>query len=312
MLDDLIPVMRALESGDKAQARRLLRPMLENPTADLWYLASQACEKQAQEIVCLERALALDPMHGQARNRLLALRQNQQQTPPPASPPTAPARPESKPRRFTQKPLPGEPPVPVSTAAPVPMKPALTEVDLPPLKKVGSQRNRSGWRWVGCFSMILLSLASSYFVLWILGSGLPGQFRALVTGSQPPIISDRDDAVYVIAPSQSQQLRRNETSSDVLEPGYAHQLVFEAQRGEDIAVALQFFSPAAQGVRRNVAIFDPNGEDARDRCMRDTLFGGDNGVAFICTIDLSGTWSLRVYGRESESTGAYFASVRLF
>ncbi len=292
MMDNHFSIHRALDNGEKAQARRLLRPLLERrPTAELWYLAARASEKPQHEITCLERALALDPFHVHARQRLLTLRDSQ---PPPAPPP----------KRLTEKPLPDAP----RRAA----QPAKPPADLPPLKKVGSQRKDGSWRTIGCLSLLLLSLVSGYFVLLALGSGIPGQFRALLSGAQPPVISTSPDAVYIVPPSQSKNIKRSETLSDILEPGYTHELTFMAERGEELAVALQFFSPTAQGVSHNVALFDANGSEARERCLRDSILGGNTGVAFTCTIHVGGQWSLRVYGREGESTGAYFASVERF
>ena len=298
MLDNQFAIIRALDNGEKAQARRLLRPLLERePTAELWYLAARASEKPQHEIACLERALALDPFHAQSRQRLLVLRDSQ-------------PLPTPAPERLTERPLPDAPrrtaqPMKPPAAAPAP-------ADLPPLKKVGSHRKGGSRRTLGCLSLLLLSLVSSYFVLLVLGSGIPGQLRALLTGAQPPVVSTSPDAVYIIPPSQSKNIKRSETLSDILEPGYTHELRFMAERGEELVVALQFFSPTAQGVGRNVAVFDANGGEARERCLRDSILAGNTGVAFTCTIHTSGEWSLRVYGREGESTGAYFASVERF
>ncbi|MBZ0298003.1 MAG: hypothetical protein K8L99_35950 [Anaerolineae bacterium] len=324
MLDTMMPVMAALSAGDRAHARRLLRPMLEQePSADLWVLAAQASETPGQKQVCLERALALDPNHAEAKQQLRRLRGEDKPAPAPAaSPPT-----RSKPRRFTEAAEPSDqtapalsaaPPLPVQkvkrivqSPVPVEAQPLLpvTEAELPPLKKVRRRKKRGVWWGVGCVSMVLLSLTSSYIVLLVLGSSLPGNLRSFLLGGPTPTFSDAPDAVYHVSPSQSNEVERSKTRSDVLEPGYAHEVLFEAARGDEMAVAIQFFSPAAQGVGRNVAIFDPNGYDAGVRCQRNQIFGGDSGAAFICQIDTSGFWTLRVYGREGESAGAYFVSV---
>ena len=314
MLDNLIPVMRALENGDKAQARRLLRPLLENPTAELWYLAAQASEKTAHEIACLERALALDPLHGRVNNRLQALRKAQQ-TATPTEAMTVPA-PESRPRRFTSKALPaveGEPARSASSVHPRPSiktsKP-LTHADLPPLKKARNPRRKGSGLWpIGCLGGILLSLFSSYFVLMVLGSGIPGQMRSLVGADEAPEFSNREDAVYVVAPSKSQTVLHEEVVTDILEPGYAHEVTFAVRRGEQFAIAIQFFSPYAQRVSRNVAIVDALGQDVGRSCRSDQILEGDTGMAFVCQAGATGYWNLRVYGREGESTGAYFVTV---
>ena len=42
--DTLQPIRDALKTGDKKTAQALLRPLLKNqPTAEAWYLAAQAC-----------------------------------------------------------------------------------------------------------------------------------------------------------------------------------------------------------------------------------------------------------------------------
>lgn len=323
MLDDIMPVMAALAADNKPLAQRLLQPMLQqNPTADLWVLAARASTTRAQAESCLGEALALNPNHGEAKQLLRRLRGEVDAVPVnPANPP-----PKSRPRRFTQ-PATVRTAAPASTesappaspikriqqpAAPTPsptVAPTLTEADLPPLKQVRRGRKRGAWWGVGCISMIVLSLTASYVMLLLLGSSLPGQLRAFLSGGAPPVFSDAPDAVYRVPPSHSSGVERNETRSDVLEPGYAHAVVFEAARGDEIAIAIQFFSPTAQRVGRNVAILDPNGHDAGMRCQRNQLFGGDSGAAYICMIDVSGTWMMRVYGREGESSGAYFVSV---
>lgn len=281
MLNELMPVMAALAAGDKRQARHLLRPLLDRkPSAELWYLAAQASEKPEHELMCLQRALALEPTHPEARRRMRAL-QTGEVLPPVVVPP-----PESSPQAHVEI------------------------ADLPPLKPVRRARKR-GWGWLlGCFSLLLLSLTSSYIVLLLLGSGLPGQIRAWLGARQEAVFSDQADAVYDVPPSKRQPVAQDETVSDVLEPGYTHEMLITGlRRGEEVAIALQFFSPNAARVSRNVAIFDPDGYDAGSRCQRTQIIGGDSGVAYICLIDQPGDWSLRVYGREGESTGVYVVTV---
>jgi hypothetical protein len=314
MLDTLLPIIKAIELGDKKLARRLLRPLLEkNPTADMWYLAAQVCEIPEHEMVLLQRALALDPTHGKARSRLFALRQH---NPPFITTPTL--SPEIK------KPLPDRPFIPPQTAPDKPTDQSttreLSREELRALKSVKREKKQRGiWTHVGCGATILMSLTASYFVLTVLGSSLPGQIRALLTGEQGAVteiegtpIYDRADAVYLVQPSQSKAVDRTDAVADALEPGYAHEYVFDATSGEELAVYVQFISMTAQRVSRNVAIFDPMGQAASELCRSDTILQGDTGIVFICNVSQTGKWRVRIFGREGESTGAYTVAVQRF
>jgi hypothetical protein len=79
-----------------------------------------------------------------------------------------------------------------------------------------------------------------------------------------------------------------------------------------MAVMVQFLSPTANSVSRNVAILDPAGENAEGECLRDSILQGDNGVVLDCRIQRTGVWRVRIFGRDGESTGAYVVSVERF
>jgi hypothetical protein len=122
----------------------------------------------------------------------------------------------------------------------------------------------------------------------------------------------RPDAVIVVEPSKSQALQHQQPISDILEPGFAHEYVFDGFQGQELAIGVQFFSPTASRVNRNVVILDPD-EVGTDRvCDRDRILEGDNGVAFICQINKTGQWKLRLFGREGESSGAYVVALEVF
>jgi hypothetical protein len=319
MLDTLLPIIKAIETGDKKLARRLLRPLLEkDPTADMWYLAAQACETPEHEIALLQRALALDPNHGKARSRLFALRQ---QTPASNSQTAAFS---AKSTVETKKPLPD---IPKTIPSIITDKPAdkhatkeLSRDELRALKPVKREKQKRGiWTYVGCGATILMSLTASYFVLTVLGSSLPGQIRALLTGEQGAVteiegtpIYERADAVYRVQPSQSKPVGRADAVADALEPGYAHEYVFDARSGEELAIYVQFISMTAHRVSRNVAIFNPIGQDASGVCQSDSILQDDSGIIFICNINQTGKWKVRIFGREGESTGAYTVAVERF
>jgi hypothetical protein len=95
--------------------------------------------------------------------------------------------------------------------------------------------------------------------------------------------------------------------ANVLEPGIVHEHTFTAVSGEEVVVGVQFFSPSANRVNRNIAILDP--DDRETSCDRNRILQGDNGSMIICDIHKPGTWKMRVLGIEGQSTGAYFVSV---
>jgi hypothetical protein len=165
---------------------------------------------------------------------------------------------------------------------------------------------------------MLMSITASYFVLTVLGSGIPGIVRGIFTGSGPVTeidgtpLSERPDAVYVVEPSQQKALDRSDAVADALEPGYAHAYTFDARINEEVAIYVQFISMTAHGVSRNVAIFNPAGEDASGQCSSDSILQDDSGIVFICNINQGGLWQVRIFGREGESTGAYTVQVTTF
>jgi hypothetical protein len=301
MSDSLQPVREAIKAGDKRRARELLRPLLaDDPTADMWFLAAQASPTREQAILSLKRALALDPAHeraGRALSRLAA----------------------SAPADDTPPPL----------AAPADNAPlAASEAALPPLKKARSQRKQSPWTLVGLAGSLLLSLSLTYAVLTALGSPIAAQVRAILGGEAPqasdgtPVFGQPPRAVppgaggddasgsapvgsFVVRPSKSVELKRQQPVSDVLDAGFAHEYTFEAARGEEIAVGVQFLSPTAQKVGANVAVIGPDGYNAESRCQRDQILTDGSSVAFICTVHQGGIWKLQLFGRDGESTGVY-------
>jgi hypothetical protein len=284
---ELKPVHDALDAGDKQTARKLIRPLLaEQPNADVWLLAARACERDEQAIKALRKALEIEPLHTQA-NRMLHRLEG------------------AEPVQATSLPLmtPSTPP---------------KEDVLPPLKKVRYQRKRSVWTYIGCGGSILLSLTAVLIVANFTGSPLLGNMLGLLSGSQPvheiegTPVEQREDAPLVVAPQQSKDLRAEGTMSDTLDAGYAHEYTFSATAGEEMGIMVQFLSPTANSVSRNVAILSPSGENAEQECMRDSILQGDNGVVLDCRIQRTGVWRVRIFGRDGESTGAYVVSVERF
>lgn len=301
MSADLEPIREALKNGDKAAARKLLPPLLKSqPSADLWTLAAQACESKADGIKCLRKALALDPYHNQA-NRLLFKWEG-------PKPPTA----EEWDRLTAEK-----------ARAQLP-------AELIPLKKVKRQRKMSPWRWIGCFSFLLFGMACTLFTFNMVGL-ISGVFTtaSVMLGGPTPVtqwqgtdIGEIRSAAVVIPPSQSEVIGEPSTGddravrtsaggrdADVLDPGYSHEYQFDAMSGREYAIYIQFLSVGANRVSRNVAVLRPDGSDYTSNCERDNILQGDNNIAYICNIDSTGTWSVRILGREGESVGAYFVGI---
>ena len=305
---DLIPVLSAIQSGDKARARLLLKSILKlHPTAEAWYQASRVTESPEHEMVCLRRALSLDPYHTDVRRRIRELDAGGVSVSVDNAPLTVP--------------LPTAP----ETLAPDVGRPQKSLVDEPalpesarklPLKKAQRRRKKRGtWFYIGILATIIGSLAASYFVLMVLGSPLPSQLRSRFTGEQPVTeiegvpLESVPQAVFQVVPSKSDTLSRSEPLAAALEPGFAHEYTFEAFSGDELAIGIQFFSPTAQRVNRNIAILDPSGRNAESYCERNRILEGDNGAAIICNIHETGKWSLRLLGIEGQSTGAYVVSI---
>jgi hypothetical protein len=280
MLNELMSVMAAIEAGDKARARRLLRPLLEQPSAEVWYVAAQAAEQPAQEAACLQRALALDPLHGRARSRLLAL---QGEMAPPVPPPPTP-------------------------------QPSLEALTQPPLKP--KAQRRSLLARPGCLLLGVLSLAAaSYFVMSVLGLQIAGRIASVLSGA-PAVreyngvpVDQLPDPALVVPADQTAPLRTGQQEMQVLPAGYVHEYHFEAAARTEVAIYVQFLSLTAKAARRNVAVLDAAGQDARGRCQRDAILQDGSGIIFTCQVDRGGTWTVRIFGKEGESSGAYFVSV---
>lgn len=339
-MDDLNAIQTALQSGDKRLARQLLRPLLDTaPTADLWYLASTACESTEQEIGCLRRALKLDPQHPAARPRYKELRSTLTVD-------------ELPPLEALVDAL---PPLELLTVAPPSILP---KIDAFAIKRQQQRQRDRRWTYLGCIGSLLLSLSSSYFVLTVMGSPIAAQVRQILGGDSPqhsavgtpvfgiPIVptapslfddsqeppvdgetspnnpanaasgappnaassSSSDSQQFVVQPDKSVHLESGSPVSDVLDPGYAHEYIFEAQQGEEVAIAIQFFSPNAKRVASNVAILDPDGHNAGLACQAETIFTDGSGVAFICQIRQTGAWKLQVFGQADVAAGAYIVT----
>lgn len=314
----ILHAVAALEAGDKHQARRILEPLLSQPTSEICHLVARASEIPAEEIKWLERAVALDPFNARAKTRLFELRAAHNPPPQPATAsPTPPA--ESPLKRLASKQSPASVPIPAapdpSKAAPTPPPPKVAapppELDIEKLKR-GRRGARSAWTTIGCLGMILLSLSSSFFVIQAFGLALPtlpgaGDEVQLIEGTP---IAQRPDAVYHVEADVVQPLDTGSGSTAALTPGSAHEYTFSVRARQEFALAIQFFSPNASRVRRNVALIGPDGRSAESHCERTHILDANSGVAYTCVAHKGGEWKVRILGRAGESTGAYVVTMQ--
>jgi hypothetical protein len=343
MASDVTIIQAAIQLGDKKAARRMLRPLLDsNPSAELWYLAACPCESADQEIGCLRRALKLDAQYAPARARYRKLKAAgeldmpsldmliddmpllDQLTEFPEPVRNRPAvdiqaiKAEKRRKKSRQwnllgcggslllslslsyfvltvigSPIPaqirqivsGEAPVAVNVGTPVFGRPVPT----------GEGVSNSGRDPLG---------VDGFDTAFSTPNPANGTFPT--PDSNPQTYSDDAAAGgFVVQPNKTAPLSRGTPITDVLDAGFAHEYTFSANAGEEIAVAIQFFSPTAKDVNKNVAVLDGDDVNAENHCQRDQIFVDGSGAAFICTVHKSGLWKLQVFGRDGESTGVY-------
>jgi serine/threonine protein kinase len=259
------------------------KPIAGSKTADDWLREAVASSDTQEKITYLKKALELEPLHSKA-NRLLFQVEGAKQ-------------------------MKSDKPTPVS----------VNLDELAPLKKVNRKTKRGGWFYVGVFAFILSSLSASFFALSFMGSPIAGTITDILTGRRVvneingTPVKNIPNVVLTVQPYKSQRLSMGQRVSEVLDPGVSHEYFFDANTGDEISIGIWFVSPTATRVSRNVAILDSNNANAESYCQRDNLFdGGDTNIAFTCPISLSGTWKVRVFGIDGESTGAYFITVERF
>ncbi len=258
-------------------------------SADAYYAAALAAAGSEQRLFYLRQALALDPWHAGA-NRALTLLEGDQ---------TRSA---------------GITGLPPRAAAAASRRTQTSEVpQIGPLKQVRHRRKRTVWTWIGIGGTVLLSLTSMFVLMLVTGRG--GDLLNLITGNQP--VSEVEGTpvemmaapVRAVPPSQTRPMQSDDTFSDALTDGHLHEYTFSAPRGAEVLIGVQFFSDTAQNVPQHVALFDPQGREAGGACERQRIIDDFTGIGLICRISQGGQWSLRIFGREGESTGAYAVSI---
>lgn len=287
---DLEPLRELIANGDKARARMLLRPLLKaQPSAEAWYLAATTMESNEQAIRCLKQAIELDPWHASA-NRMLHKLEG-------------------------VKSLYEQPAVQLDQADIQPLKPLERKL------KENDQSRRAAqgrlWTRIGCLAGFMLMFSCSLLVLGLVGivPGVIGKVTTLLGGPSAidsfngTPIAEMENAINVLPATSSRYIGEGQTM-DVLDHGLLTEYTFDAVSGRSYAIWVQFLSISANRVSRNVTLLNPNGEDARVLCDRGQIVDGDNNVTMTCQINQTGTWTVRVLGREGESVGAYFVGIQ--
>jgi hypothetical protein len=302
----LLAVHKAISMGDVQRARKLLKTLAKDlpEKADVYYYGAFVASNARQAEQMLRRALSVDELHSGA-NRLDYILRTEGFDTLRITPPDEP-RDSGVTITQTHKTLKTEDIVERQRA-----------VNRRYRRGFFRNRRRSGWTFLG---WLVLSLSSSWLVMLLLGIGsqftspvarLLGAPEPIQTIGGQPVTSYQNPATLSELPSSSSgEIERGEagTTGDVMRAGALHEYTFEARQGEVLAVAVQFFSPFAENVVDNVAVKDPEGRAAGERCQRDFIIDEKTGVVFICRVDVSGDWLLRIYGREGESSGVYIVS----
>ncbi len=274
--------------SDHSGKQMAVRPItLPGESAEDWFQKALKTKEKYESIGYLKRALEIDPLHSKA-NRLLFQVEG--------------ANPNKKQEQPRQTPTPIEP------------------GDLEPLKKVRQERKRSPWTYIALAGFVLMNATLLLVVLTALGQG--GNIMAVIDtlrGSPAPVLDingtparDIPNIVLTVQPDHSDTIRSEAPASDVLDAGRSHEYRFNASSGAEAAIGIQFFSPTARNVKENVVILNPAGQDSTNLCQQDSILQDASGIAYICVINMSGTWRVRVFGIEGESTGAYVISVNTF
>ncbi|MEO8396388.1 MAG: hypothetical protein ABI700_25570 [Chloroflexota bacterium] len=280
--DTLQPIRDAINAGDKKTAQVLLKPVLKDqPSADAWVLAAQACATEEKAIYCLRHALEIQPQHNAANRMLFKLEGMRPQAPM------------------------------------VEEMPPVEALTVEPLKKVvRRKKKRSATRTITLICLLILGVSLSTLTMNLAGL-ITGPITVItqLTGGATPVreiggkpLSQVENAPLLVKPSQTKPLEGRD--ADVLEPGYEHEYTFAGSRGGDVAIYVQFLSVAANRVSRNVVLLRPDNSNGTSTCEKDAILQGDNNITLTCTLDTSGTWKVRILGREKESVGAYFVGVQ--
>ena len=289
-------IYTALNRSDRREAKRLLVPLLKShPDADAYYYAAYIAGDRKQARAFLRRALQEDAFHSGANRLLMRIEEQGME-----AIKTTPLAPPGGRKRAT-------------TSQPVVNREAMQQKQ----RRIRRRQRQRGVLVIFGVASFLLSITLSYVTMLALGVGtvivnpvaetLGGEAPIMDYNGTPIADVDNPAALLDLPASLSTELPLGAANAtgDILRNGLLHEYKFRARVGGNIAVAVQFFSPLAEDVFPNVAIIDPNGELAGDRCRREIIIDAQTGAAFICAIDVSGEWQVRIFGKDGESSGAY-------
>lgn len=297
MANRITLIRELLKAGDKAKARKLISPLLdETPTVELWVLAAQAADSEKAAIYCLREALKIDPMDS-AANRLLMKIEG-----------SKPLTEKEKKKRSTQVVQPVSPQADPIKAATMRKRQTMQ------YERVAARRRVRGmifWLlFIALFALIGLFAANVIGVF----PGFIGFATRLLGGPAPVTeingvpIKKLNYPISVVPISQSQRL--SVSHFDLIDHGYVHEYTFPREFQELFAVNVNFLSPTPRNFAGNVGVYNNVGLDVTTtECGHATpgnsLIPAQAGVTLICTASRSGQWSVRILGMEGESVGAY-------
>jgi hypothetical protein len=283
-------IRATFDADDKKRARAMLKEHLRtNPSADGWYLAATWTKDRDSKIQFLRKALELDEWHTDA-NRLLHRLEG--------SAPKDAQRPQTEWDKDTG------------------MK-HFNEIDRSKsrdLNEAHKDRQRM-WTQFGCMFGMMLMFFVTGFTMRAVGVISMGGLNAFL-GQATPVaevdgvpLAESETAIFRMPPA----LRNQATNQDmeIVDAGYLHQHDFDGRAGEQYAIFVQFLSVSANAVSQNVAIVASDGTDITASCERTTIIqsAGDTGIAYVCTLPMTGSYAVRILGVQGESVGAYFIGV---
>lgn len=291
---ELDTIRSLIEAGEKSEARQQLRELGKThpPNADLYYYAALLAKNAERAQSFLDRALALDPLHAGANRLDYRLKHEGFAAILGAEVEAPQAVVHREPEAVDAMPL---------------VEPKLRQ------QSKRSRRALLMFMTVG----IMVSLTMSYVLMLALGAGaaIINPVSEVLGGEESLDVFDGINIDEIENPARllnfpvavSAPVERGGSNAvgDILRVGVLHEYTFDAYSGEEIAVAVQFFSPLADNVIGNVAVLDPNDYLAGSRCERQIIIDRQTGAAYICQIDVSGAWRIRIFGREGESSGVY-------
>lgn len=294
-------IRQALKAKDKDSARDMLRPILKNqPSAEAWYLAALSVDEPERQLGCLRRALQYDALHSGANRMLMQLEGAKRDL---IIFPETPVERSERAERL------------LDTAA----------------RKHTKPKNRRRRRRLGCLLwFIISSICSMTLVMNLLGvwTGLFGLVGRVSSGVEPLTLFDNTPIEYLAYPvnvvpvalSQEYIVDSNSPTLNTLDHGLAHEYAFAGYNGRVYALTIGFVSAAQRDFTRNVAVYDPEGNDITEsRCQQSALpeeireqmpMADQLSVLILaCPVSITGSYRVKIAGVKDESTGLYVLTV---